>query len=293
MKILIIGAGGMLGHKLFQSCQRNHDVVGTVRSPKVPMLGVGRDSPASLITGIDISNIEDVRAVVASTRCDVVVNCAGVVKQVPAGKDPIECIRVNALFPHLLAEICNQSKVRLIHVSTDCVFTGERGMYTEKDIPDSRDLYGVTKSLGEIQCEGAVTLRTSIIGRELVGSHGLVEWFLQSRARRFDGFRNAVFSGVTTTEFARIALRIIEDFSSLSGLYHLSGEPISKLDLLSLIARTYKINRPIIPVDEPVIDRSLDSTLLRTVLNYSPPSWSDMIHEMASDSHAYTAPASF
>jgi dTDP-4-dehydrorhamnose reductase len=212
---------------------------------------------------------------------DVVVNCIGLVKQLAEAKAPVPTITVNALFPQRLAELCQARGIRLLHVSTDCVFSGHAGPYDESSTSDAEDLYGRTKFLGEVHAPGCLTLRTSIIGHEIRGTHALVDWFLQQDGRDVQGYRHALFSGLTTIELARVMLRVIDEFPDLEGLYHVASSPISKLDLLQLLARHYKVKVQIHPADSPRIDRRLDGRRFQAATNYVAPAWDAMVAELA------------
>ena len=217
----------------------------------------------------------------------VVVNCVGIVKQLAAARDPIASITINSLFPHRLARLCRDAGCRLIHMSTDCVFSGRKGAYTEDDLPDPEDLYGRSKLLGEVAEEGALTIRSSIIGRELASSNGLVEWFLAQAGKSVRGYRRAVYSGFTTLAMARIISEIIADQPALSGVWHVSSDPLSKYDLLLLVRQAYGVEVEVVPDDEVALDRSLDSSRFRAAAGFVPPSWPEMIREMAADPTPY------
>ena len=216
-----------------------------------------------------------------------VVNCIGVIKQLPGAHDPIVSIGINSLFPHRLRALCHAAGARLIHVSTDCVFSGRKGMYAEADPSDAEDLYGRSKFLGEVGGEGAVTLRTSIIGRELSGTSGLVEWFLAQRGGKAEGYSRAIFSGLTSIALARVILDVAASHPELSGVYHVSVDPISKLDLLRLLNDAFDARVEIAPNDRVAIDRSLDSSRFRAATGFTPPSWPDLVREMAEDAKPY------
>lgn len=280
---LVLGGSGMLGHKVAQELSARMPTVATSRGPLPDGLSPG----ATKIERVDVSSFDTVRRLIQEQRPRVVINCVGIIKQSPAGKDPIPSIEINSLFPHRLFEASQSVGARVIHVSTDCVFSGERGMYREDDFPDARDLYGRSKLLGEIDREGALTLRTSIVGRELSSTTGLIEWFLSNRGGEVKGYADAVFSGLTTRELARVIARIVERHASLSGLYHVSAEPISKLDLLELLNRECEAGVKIHPSSEVRIDRSLDSSRFRAATGWAPPSWREMIRDMAADPTPY------
>lgn len=284
MKILVLGATGMLGHALFShlSGRTEFSVFATARGTE----GLDRWFPPKLLQrvrgGVDAERIDSVVRALEEIRPDVVVNCVGVVKQLPSAMDPIVSIAVNALFPHLLARACGETGIRMIHIGTDCVFSGGKGNYLESDLPDATDLYGRTKLLGEVDSPRCVTLRTSIIGHELSGRHGLLEWFLAQEGS-VRGFARAVFSGLPTAELAGIvAERVIPD-KGLTGLYHLSSEPVSKYELLCLVMERYG-KRIRIERDEALVcDRSLDSSRFRKASGYQPPPWPVLVSRMHAD----------
>ena len=266
----------MLGHATFEVlASAGFEVFGSTRTPAdLPMPSRGR-----ILDGIDVLDPDDLHRAFAEARPELVVNAVGLVKQLSAADDPLKAVPINTLLPHRLARICRLAGARLVHVSTDCVFSGRRGRYTEDDVPDAVDLYGTSKRLGEVAADGSITLRTSIIGHELRGRHGLVEWFMHAPPR-VQGYTRAIFSGVTTRELARAIRDVVIPRPDLSGLFHLSAEPISKYDLLRLVDAAYGLGKTIDPSDGLIIDRSLDSARLRGMTGYVPPSWGDMIGDM-------------
>ena len=289
MRLLIVGGGGMLGHKLWQRAGASMEAWATLRrmSPAVRAAELG---PADrVIDGVDVRSAGSLEAALDRARPDAVVNCVGVVKQLAGAKDPVESIAINALFPHVLARACAARGARLIHISTDCVFDGTRGGYREEDRPDAMDLYGRSKALGEPIGPGCLTMRTSIIGRELGGTAGLVEWFLSRRRATADGYAGAVFSGFTTSVLADLILRVLAYHPSLEGLYHVSADPIDKLTLLTLLDRAFGAGVAITPRSEPRIDRSLDSSRFRAAIGFTPPAWETMVDGLAHDQTPYEA----
>lgn len=288
MRVLILGAGGMLGHKLCQLYSNQFETWATVRSmPRhyatYNLLDTGR-----LIGGVDAENFDSIIQAFAIAKPDVVINCIGIIKQLPEAQKPIISLTINSLLPHRLATLCQASQTRLIHISTDCVFSGRKGMYTETDVSDAEDLYGRTKFLGEMDYSGTLTLRTSIIGRELRTTSGLVEWFLSNQNTKVRGFRQAIYSGFTTHALAKLIADLIEHYPNLSGLYQVSSEPINKYDLLLLLRDAFGMNIDIEPYDDFVLDRSLDSTRFRQATAFTPPTWPEMIAEMAKDPTPYS-----
>jgi dTDP-4-dehydrorhamnose reductase len=278
MRVLVIGASGMLGHivlRLFAE-STGYEVWGTTRG--APPQGL-TDSAFDTIGGIDLTNWESVMGAFLACRPDVTINCAGVVKQLAEADDPLTVLPLNSLVPHRLARLCELTGSRFIHVSTDCVFDGQRGGYIETDLPNARDLYGASKYLGEVSSPGCVTLRTSIIGPQLDGTTGLVSWFL-SQHDAVHGYTRAIFSGLSTLELARVMRDYVIPSRDLEGVYHVSTAPISKYDLLLLLAEAYQKPIDIVPDDRLKIDRSLDSTRFRNKTGYVPPAWREMVREM-------------
>lgn len=287
MRVLVLGAYGMLGHRLLLELGRGEEAFGTCRS--LAQGGTAaRLIPADLLVpGVDAARFESVAKAISSTSPDAVVNCIGVVKQLKEAHDPVVSELINSTFPHLLAEECARRGARLVHFSTDCVFSGTKGMYTEEDVPDPIDLYGRTKLAGEVRAEGCVTLRTSLIGRELGSANGLVEWFLRNRGGRVKGYTNAVFSGFTTTEMARVVRKVLTERPRMSGVWHVASKPISKYDLLMLVNERMGLRTEIEEEALPRVDRSLDGRRFGSETGYSPPSWEAMVGEMALESHQY------
>jgi len=278
--VLVLGASGMLGNACLRLFAQSHGVVawGTTRG-SAGLRALPPALHAHIVTGVDVDNVDSIARVLGQTRPDVVINCVGLVKQLTVADDPLQAIPINALLPHRLARLCQVAGARLVHVSTDCVFAGTRGGYREDDPADAQDLYGRSKLLGEVDYPNAVTLRTSIIGHELGEAHGLVGWFL-SQAGTVRGFTRAVFSGLPTVELARVVRDHVLPAPQLRGLYHVSAAPISKHDLLRLVAEVYGKATTIVPDDKLVIDRSLDSTRFRQATGYAPPAWPDLVRRM-------------
>lgn len=278
--VLILGASGMLGNAMLRlfSESAGYRGLGTVRSSRAIKL-LPAALHGSLIAGVDVENFDSLSSGLAATKPDVVINCIGVVKQLSESDDPLTAIPVNSLLPHRLARLCDLAGARLIHVSTDCVFSGRKGLYTEADFPDANDLYGRSKYLGEVDYPNAVTLRTSIIGHELDGARSLVGWFL-AQSGSVKGFTQAVFSGLPTVELARVIRDFVLPNPQLRGTYHVSADPINKYDLLKLVAAEYDKLIDIVPDASLVIDRSLLSARFRESTGYSPLPWRQLIQGM-------------
>lgn len=279
-KVLVLGVTGMLGNAVLRlfAHSAGYEVVGSARSTSALRLlpeGI-RDR---VICGVDVEHIDSLTSLFAKARPDVVINCIGLVKQLAEADDPLAAIPINSLLPHRLARLCDVAGARLIHMSTDCVFAGTKGMYVETDISDAKDLYGRSKYLGEVDYPHAITLRTSIIGHELSDAHSLVGWFLAQQGG-VRGFRRAIFSGLPTVELARVIRDHVIPHPELRGLYHVSAEPINKFDLLTLIAKTYTKTIDITPDESLAIDRSLDSTRFRQATGYQSQPWPELVRQM-------------
>ena len=287
MELLLLGATGMLGHKLLQILSGQFSVVGTIRGDVAKHLNHPILKPDLLKGHVNADNISTVEKTIIECKPDVVINCIGIVKQLPAAHDPLSSIAINALFPHQLAQICRKRGARLIHISTDCVFSGKKGNYKENDFADADDLYGRTKYLGEVDYENALTLRTSIIGRELSTNHGLIEWFLRQEGRTVSGYTNAIFSGLTTNTLSDAIATVITDYPGMRGVWHIASEPISKYELLKLVKMIYNLDIEIQPENSVVIDRSLNGSKLRENTSIIIPSWQTMIEQMHRDPTPY------
>jgi dTDP-4-dehydrorhamnose reductase len=279
--VLILGITGMLGQTLFKvlSKDKGLEVFGTARNKSAKDL-----FPISLvkkiITDVHAENLDSLANLLSSIKPDVIINCIGVVKQRMSGNNVLDTIPINTLMPHQLANLTKKIKARLIHISTDCVFLGDKGNYKESNIPDSTDLYGQSKFLGEVKnLRHVLTIRTSIIGHELQSNHGLLEWFL-SQNKSAPCYSNAIFSGSTTKELSCIIRDLILPNSDLWGLYHIGSEPISKYDLLNLIAKIYDKKIKVIEQPVPALDRSLNCDKFIQKTQYRIKDWKTLISQM-------------
>ncbi len=286
-RVLILGAAGAIGHKLYQTYKERFEVWGTVRTSHEDYAKYNIFERKHVIDEIDVSNFDKVVEVMATVRPDVVINCVGIIKQLPTAMDPLLTVKINSLFPHKLANLCKVANTRMIQLTTDCVFSGNKGMYTEDDPSDATDLYGRTKSLGEVNQKCCLTLRTSVIGRELHTTSGLAEWFFSNRGGKVKGFKKAIYSGFTSLVLSDIITDVIEKHPALSGLYQVSSEPIDKYALLCLLREAFGLKIEVEPDFEVQIDRSLDSSRFRRETCFEPPTWEQMIKEMAEDPTPY------
>lgn len=278
--VLILGATGMMGNTLFRFLDQNpnYEVYGAIRSPKDRQF-FSESQNTKISTGLDFSGIEMINQLLSIIKPKVLVNCVGLVKQLAEADDPLHAIPINSLLPHQLAKLCLSHSCRLIHLSTDCVFSGSRGNYVETDFADANDLYGRTKFLGEVDYPNAITLRTSIIGHELRGNKSLLHWFLHQK-EEVQGFTDAIFSGLPTVELSRVIQEFVIPNEALRGTYHVSSDPIDKFRLLNLVKTIYRKEIKIIPNNELKINRALDSSRFRIATGYTPPSWVKLIQDM-------------
>lgn len=283
MRILILGATGMLGYSLFSNLREisGFDVFGTVRNIKGKE-AFFEEALSSLIFDVDVTETVGIDRAIASVKPDVVINCIGLIKQHDVSKEHVNAVEINALLPHQIARLCDQHSAKLIHFSTDCVFSGKKGLYTEESTPDATDLYGKSKCLGEVDYAPHLTLRTSIIGHELNSSVSLIDWFL-SQAGEVKGFSKAIFSGLPTCYVAKLLAENILKSPELSGLYHLSVSPIDKYTLLKQVAETYRKETVINEFTDFEIDRSLNSQKLTRELGLVLAPWPELIEYMHKD----------
>ncbi|MFA6051828.1 MAG: SDR family oxidoreductase [Methylobacter sp.] len=280
MKVLVIGASGMIGSTIIRVLNEKEEwnVFGTVRSGDVKRFFSPKIAKR-LVTGIDVGNHDVLVKVFAQVHPDVVINCAGLTKHLPGAEDHLTAIPINTLMPHRLAGLCDLTGARLIHISTDCVFSGKKGGYTEDDPADAADVYGKSKFLGEVNYPHTITLRTSTIGHELQSTHGLLDWFL-SQQGQCEGFAHAIFSGLPTVVFAQVIRDEVIPRPDMFGLYHVAAKPIAKYDLLRLIAEVYGKSIDIVREDRFEIDRSLNAERFRAATGYVAPDWPELVKLM-------------
>lgn len=280
MKVMVLGVTGMLGNAMFRVLSESHDlaVYGTARSGSARR-HFAEELANQIIAGVDVESHDSLVRAFAVIRPDIVVNCVGLVKQLADANDPLQAVPINALLPHRLAALCQATSARLVHISTDCVFSGSTGNYLETDFPNPGDLYGRSKLLGEVDYPHAITLRTSIIGHELSGHKSLINWFL-SQQGSVNGFTKAIYSGLPTVELATVVRDWVLPRSELHGVYHVASKPINKFDLLKLVARVYGKDIQINPSEDLIIDRSLNADRFNKETGYVPPEWPALVQRM-------------
>ena len=271
----------MLGSAILHSLQKNeqYEAWGTLRSEN-GLAYFPEQTHSKLICNVDVLDEKTLHDVFERVKPNLVVNCVGLIKQLSSANDPLIVLPVNSIFPHRLAKLCGLFDTRLIHISTDCVFSGRKGMYTESDPSDAEDLYGKSKFIGELADQPhVITLRTSIIGHELNSNYALIDWFL-SQKEQVKGYVNAIFSGLPTVELTRVIMDYVTPRPHLFGLYHVAAKPISKYDLLKLVAEIYRKKINIIPEEQFFIDRSLNAERFREATGYVAPEWPYLIEKL-------------
>ena len=280
MRILVLGASGMLGNAMLRVMAETdaHEIWGTARSESVKRY-FATELSERIIVGVDVEHFDTMAALFARVRPEVVINCIGLVRQLSEADDPLQALPINSLLPHRLARLCELIKARLVHVSTDCVFNGRKGNYRESDPSDAEDLYGRSKFLGEVAYPHTITLRTSIIGHELATARSLIGWFLAQQGK-IKGYRRAIFSGLPTVALSRLVRDVVLPRPELSGLYHVASAPISKYDLLKLVANAYGKDIVIEPDDAVVVDHSLNAERFAAATGYVAPPWPELVAGM-------------
>lgn len=275
----------MLGHVLFKklSTKQGLEVFGTIRTASPPSGVFTVAEETRIRPAVDADNFDTIIRAFAAIQPHLVINCVGLIKQLPSSADPLSAVTINSQLPHRISLVCRTAGARLIHISTDCVFNGTKGNYSEADPSDALDLYGRTKFLGEVSYPPhCLTLRTSIIGHEIKNYLSLVEWFL-GQSNPVNGYCQAFFSGLTTLEMTQVLTDHVIPNPALTGLFHVSTSPISKHDLLQLIKHEYSAKAPIVPDNSVRVDRTLDSSAFRSATGYHPPTWPDLIRNMHQD----------
>lgn len=288
MRVLILGVSGLIGHKLLQELSTDYEVFGTLHKAKKQYGNISLFSSKNIIECIDVNEFEFLEGVFSAVNPDVILNCVGITKRKIDTNNPLGVLQINAVFPHKLAVWAKDNYKRIIHFSTDCVFDGTVGNYTETSLTTAEDIYGRTKALGEINYNHTLTIRSSFIGQELFDKTELLDWFLSQEGKQIKGFTNTFYSGVSTIYMARVIKKIISNYPNLNGLYQLApDEPISKYELLNIAKKAYKINIEIIPDDKHIHRPTLNGSKLREKINLRIPSWNEMMVELALNKSFY------
>jgi len=282
-KVLILGGDGMLGHKAYQVFSKEFDTYATFLDFNDRLEQTNIFNKNRIFNNVNAFDFDSIGKAFTISKPDFIFNCIGIIKQLKESKNHKTSIYINSLLPHLLADLCDKENSKLIHISTDCIFSGKIGNNKENDFSDAEDLYGKTKYLGEVNYGKSLTVRTSIIGHELFSNLSLVDWFLSQKNKVVYGYTNAIYTGFPTVVFCNEIKRIIKDYPKLSGLYNLSSGLISKYDLLNIINDVYQLNVEIIPNDDYFCDRSIDSTKYKELTHFTTATWNILIKEMYND----------
>ncbi len=288
MRVCILGAGGMLGHMLVRVLSDDHDVYGTSKQEWSERAGLARFlEKKRWIGGVDAKDIKTVNNCFAEHQFDVVINCIGVVKQRVHRTTDDEMIEINARFPHKLSDICAAFSTRLIHISTDCVFSGNKGDYVETDKPDPVDIYGLSKLAGEIVDAHNLTIRTSHVGRELTNFTSLFEWILKNRGKQVVGYSNAIYSGLTTYSLAVVINSMLATGANIGGLVHVASKSLSKHQLIIELNNRLGLGIDIKMDESVVINRSLRASDQLKQFKIEIPSWDQMLDNFCKDQATY------
>ena len=284
MKILVFGATGMIGHKMFQLLTMNNlEASGTVRHAPANYLSVSFFANQRIIPSIDVTKLASVQSLLNSRNPDIIINCVGITLRKPEIKDEELCVKVNAEFPHFLKKYVEVNKKYLIHFSTDCVFSGKADSYTEDSKPDATDVYGRTKALGEVSGDHALTLRGSQLGSEVFGKSELLEWAIAQSGQSIKGYDQAIYSGVTTNGVADLVADLIQRPKRLTGLYQVASQPISKYDLLCKVNQIFKLRMKIEPDSSYKNRKVLSAAKIASEIGYRCASWDQMLQQTYQD----------
>jgi dTDP-4-dehydrorhamnose reductase len=288
MRVCVLGAGGLLGHMLIRVLGETIDVYGTTRESRSISSPLARFLPQNKwIDKVDASKFESINKVFDTADFDIAINCIGLIKQRNVQTTHHEMMLINAEFPHRLAQVANQRSVRVIHISTDCVFSGEKGNYVETDKPDPVDNYGKSKLLGELNDAKNLTLRTSHIGRELTIRKSFIEWLLSQKGGQVEGYGHAIYSGLTSQELARLIRELLTTNKGLTGMFHVSSQPISKLEIINKLNELLNLKINVIADSKVQINRSLNSDKFRLATNLAPNNWDQMLSDFCKDQKNY------
>jgi dTDP-4-dehydrorhamnose reductase len=288
MKVCVLGAGGLLGHMLIRVLSESNDVFGTTREkPKISSPLAKFLPQEKWIGGVDASIPHSVEKIFDTDQFDVAINCIGLIKQRGSLVSDREMMAINGEFPHHLAQIANNHDTQVIHISTDCVFSGTKGSYLESDTPDPVDIYGKSKLLGELVDSNNLTLRTSHIGRELTVKKSFIEWLVSQKGGHVNGYSHAIYSGLTTQTLARTISKLLLGNSHLTGLFHVSSQPISKLEIINKLNELLDLRITVTPDASVEINRSLNSEKFQKTTSISPQTWDEMLADFCEDQKTY------
>tara|TARA_Y100000766_G_scaffold110909_1_gene94924 strand:+ start:130 stop:1002 length:873 start_codon:yes stop_codon:yes gene_type:complete len=282
MKIIILGCTGLLGNTITKNFLQNYDyeIYPIIRDfSKIKFFK--QEYHKNFVEILNILDLSELEKTITPIKPDIIINCLGLTNKFSNNNafEIQEFIEINSLFPHKLYQLCMQLNIRLIHFSSDCIFSGKKGAYSETDIPDPIDIYGKSKLLGELDYENCITIRKSVIGHELFSKNGLLEWFIDQN-EVVQGYKKVIFSGLTALELSRLLAIYIIPSKNLKGIINVTGPSITKYDLLKKIARVYKKSINIIPNESVISNRSLNGSKFSNLSGYQPKSWNELINSM-------------
>ena len=282
MRILILGADGMIGHKIAQSLEDFELILASRKSISLKSIGIikGKMVQHNLIT-------DSLDLLLDSTTPDIIINCAGITTRRGVEDNIVNTRLLNSELPHKLDSWANLNSKKLIHFSTDCIFSGNRGNYLDNDFADADDIYGKSKALGEVDSPNTLTLRCSMIGRELYNFTELFEWLKKNKNKKIEGYSNTFYSGITTVRMGIILNQILKKNLNLSGIYNISSTPISKFDLLTKLSNAFNLNVEVKQNTNNKSNKVLISEKFTEITGIYPPNWDDLISEFKEDCEKY------
>jgi len=287
MKILILGGNGMIGHKMYQVLSKNYLDTWVLFKKQIDQINFSEIfNKDKVIENFDLIQFDKLKIILDNISPDVIINAAGVTIRRGINDDMYKSILINSALPHFLDNWTKINNKRLIHFSTDCVFSGKKDFYTEASVTDAEDTYGKTKALGEVVSKNSVTLRGSMIGRELENKTELLEWFLNQNKTTVNGYTNVIYSGITTFRMANYVDKIIRDFPDMHGIYNVSSNSITKYELVNLFNSYFNNESSIIPDNSYTSNKDLDSSKFYKDTGLIKPNWKELVEELFIDSQS-------
>lgn len=280
MKILILGADGMVGHKIAKSFS-NSDFDLCLNSRSRSQY-IKKYFPNSIVSNFDF-NKQKIENLLNKFMPNYVINAVGVTIRRGAS-DNKETNYINSQLPKKIDLWCMENQKNQILFSTDCVFSGDKGNYKDFDLPDSNDYYGKSKGKGEIDSLHTITLRSSMIGREIYNKSELLEWVISNKSKQIKGYYNVIYSGVTTLWMSKVLIEIIKNYPNLHGIYNISSPPISKFELITKINHYFKLNIDIVKDYSYSSNKSLNSDRFFSKTKFKKPNWDEMLLNLYLDS---------
>jgi len=288
LKILILGAGGMLGHKLYQTLSKTYDdVIPVFRKNKEHYHKFNLYKPEKMIGNTDVTDQSKLLAVLNSVKPDIICNCIGKTTRKINSEDSQSVIYLNSFLPHFISKWSSENNSYFIHFSTDCVFSGKNGPYKPNDFRDSRDLYGLSKILGETNSKYGLTIRTSIVGREIENQTEFFEWIFSSKNKSVSGYKNVFYSGVTTNYLSEVVAQLITKDSKSHGLLQVASPPISKLNLIKKVNSLFGLGMKINTDASKVSNKILSPVKFTITSGIKTQTWDEMLNTLKKENSYY------